>query len=82
MDLTLYILIALLIYAVYRCAVWQREYVAAKRFIGVQKRIIAEKDVEIAVRQEMIEIFERRRDMAAAGEVKTFKISNEKYWLN
>jgi hypothetical protein len=66
MDLTLYILIALLIYAVYRCAVWRDRCIAADRFIGIQKRIIAEKDVEIAVRQELIEIFERRRDMAAA----------------
>lgn len=65
MDLTLYILIALLIFAVNKWRKWRDRFIAADRFIGVQKRIIADKDYEIARRDEMIGILEQRRDMAA-----------------
>jgi predicted transcriptional regulator len=82
MDLTLYILIALLIFAVNKWRKWRDRFIVSDRRIADLEWNIKVSNYEIARRDELIEIFERRRDMAAVEDVKTFKISNEKYWLN
>jgi hypothetical protein len=64
MDLTLYILIALLAYTLRKWWACRGESQGQRRTISDQLHTIKVKDYEIARRDEMIGILEQRRDMA------------------
>jgi hypothetical protein len=64
MDLALYILIALLAYTLRKWWACKRKLVAANRFTGIQAKIIAQKNVDLAVKQEFIELLSQRLAIA------------------